>query len=1161
MMFMKRLFVLLCALASGGALCFGQQENVAPVLPAVSDNFIPPSPDVTQMLKYVDLPVTHSLGLVDISIPIYTVEGHEMELPISISYHASGIKLDDKAGCLGLGWTLNASGVVGREVKGIPDDAKPQFKIHMADELTRLYDDGTSKHYKAVDGAKEYIKGVVLGNADSYYDMYRYTYPGGGNGSFMIDKSGNPVMLCSGDDAVGVNLVVGANEGTVKSFQVQDPNGNTYLYDQIEMVHSYLRPLLDWTTGGNWNIGADYKVGSSWHLSKITSCNGLDSWTLYYDTPDAVWENMIEMYSLTYLRDGLKIYNVDPSNPMRQDIVSCELDPYFTVGRVNRSEMHRDYYDRKILSRMDCGHCSIEFEYERGYNPENPELESISIYDVNGNIIRKVEFQIGQFGNGERKLDAVRFIGSDGTVYDTYEFSYYDQSASMNRNAQDRFGYYNGKNSNTNLLYKCLFEEDAIIKYVAKGSSSVADYGITVGTGIIPPEDMQEVITDAVSVPFRDIKSEALNSMVAGPGQSSGGFGQEFEEVVTVYEIGREMAHKRDYSLEHAVTYSLQSVTTARGDKTVFKYGAPEWEYTDADTGEVEVISTGIRIDSIETYDRNGVLQRLRRFEYSDSGCTIDFNDISLKDYMSLDQNSVEVSTIMNGGLYNYTVTEAQYINIGTSVVLPGANPDNAKVFYNKVREIISDGTGDDAGRAVIDYVYDCDASVHKPTEISQIFNSTPTYARGTERISLPGTVTGFYYHASEENRDTTAYYKGVGNIRRYFMESPQEFGNLSSKTIYKTDADGRLVMTEQENTVYGKFCNVSGADSSGTVPVGLYVQKLTANMSVNEHAGVENQLVPKDKIRIENLPEDCLYFDVRQSVYTTRPLYTVKRSFNPSGNVEECRVYVYLDNGKYGKWPFSGEIPETPSVDFEELDMLSGCDALPQRVATLQPKGEIKFVNGDVYYNRYLYRDNYGQEEGVANDDMWRHVLLGMEARKNDGIVSAVYTKYGYVPIAGSTLLKMRKPVEKVAVLDGVVTSEAAILEYDQFGNPVHITQTGYPSTCYIWGYMGMYPVAVIENATYSEVRSALGASVLKEIGNSSTLSATHQIKLDALRNALPDAKITVYSHKPLVGVASVTDPSGRKTYYQYDGAGRLTAVRDEQGNIVEAYEYNKIN
>lgn len=58
------------------------------------------------------------------NIPLMEVDGY----PINISY-SSGIGMEDQASMVGLGWTLNAGGVINRAVRGIPDDFNGQDKI------------------------------------------------------------------------------------------------------------------------------------------------------------------------------------------------------------------------------------------------------------------------------------------------------------------------------------------------------------------------------------------------------------------------------------------------------------------------------------------------------------------------------------------------------------------------------------------------------------------------------------------------------------------------------------------------------------------------------------------------------------------------------------------------------------------------------------------------------------------------------------------------------------------------------------------------------------------------------------------------------------------------------------------------------------------------
>lgn len=81
-----------------------------------------PSANAASLGKYGDIPVSYHTGTPEISIPIYTVKQGSLSLPISLSYHSSGIRVSEVASWVGLGWSLNAGGVVTRTIHGGPDD-------------------------------------------------------------------------------------------------------------------------------------------------------------------------------------------------------------------------------------------------------------------------------------------------------------------------------------------------------------------------------------------------------------------------------------------------------------------------------------------------------------------------------------------------------------------------------------------------------------------------------------------------------------------------------------------------------------------------------------------------------------------------------------------------------------------------------------------------------------------------------------------------------------------------------------------------------------------------------------------------------------------------------------------------------------------------------
>ncbi|GAA4040561.1 hypothetical protein GCM10022409_28130 [Hymenobacter glaciei] len=64
--------------------------------------------------------------------------------------------------------------------------------------------------------------------------------------------------------------------------------------------------------------------------------------------------------------------------------------------------------------------------------------------------------------------------------------------------------------------------------------------------------------------------------------------------------------------------------------------------------------------------------------------------------------------------------------------------------------------------------------------------------------------------------------------------------------------------------------------------------------------------------------------------------------------------------------------------------------------------------------------------------------------------------------------------------------------------------------------------------------------------------------VLVDEVRLAPVGAQVTSYTHDPLVGVTSQTDPGGRTITFEYDALGRLVRTRDEQGRILSQQQYH---
>ena len=136
----------------------------------------------------------------------------------------------------------------------------------------------------------------------------------------------------------------------------------------------------------------------------------------------------------------------------------------------------------------------------------------------------------------------------------------------------------------------------------------------------------------------------------------------------------------------------------------------------------------------------------------------------------------------------------------------------------------------------------------------------------------------------------------------------------------------------------------------------------------------------------------------------------------------------------------------------------------------------------------------------------------------------------------------------------------------YDNKGNILQYSVKGKPVTV-IWGYGQTQPIAKIEGAAYNQVSAYVSAIIAaSDADNTQGTDQSEQAligALDILRNntALSAYQITTYTYNPLIGVTSITPPSGIREIYKYDSANRLESVKDVNGNLLKEYQYRYKN
>jgi hypothetical protein len=94
---------------------------IAQEAPNLSNN-TPGSAEVTAVAKSGSIPVNYFSGIPGISVPIFNYTKSGISANVSLDYFAGGVRVLEEATNTGLGWHINAGGVIARNLRGLPDD-------------------------------------------------------------------------------------------------------------------------------------------------------------------------------------------------------------------------------------------------------------------------------------------------------------------------------------------------------------------------------------------------------------------------------------------------------------------------------------------------------------------------------------------------------------------------------------------------------------------------------------------------------------------------------------------------------------------------------------------------------------------------------------------------------------------------------------------------------------------------------------------------------------------------------------------------------------------------------------------------------------------------------------------------------------------------------
>ena len=374
-------------------------------------------------------------GTAQFNIPLYQLKSNKLSVPISLNYSTNGVKVDQIASWVGMGWSLNAGGVITRMVRDRADEISDRMSFEgIVDQLDI---DPQLMERIIMDTDNEEI--------DTEPDLYSYNF-NGQNGKFIIDTDGFPRLIPHQDITLEV-----IGSGALRTFEITTKGGVKYYFGEKEQGAS-TNTSVEKTR--SQNSEAEGREGltdyyTAWYLTRIVHPTG-DVISFKYTHHTAQYDSGV-----------FQSYNRGVQNPNCSD---CSIGNYSTstteisVGMSYLTEINTNNILITFESSLRTGGIGFYAQYN---------LDAIKIIDKSNSIIGQIfNFNYDYSTNTVKRslksplttkrlfLSGLIETGTDITSPKEYSFSYNSINNLPSRLSfsQDHWGYYNGANNSDNFM-------------------------------------------------------------------------------------------------------------------------------------------------------------------------------------------------------------------------------------------------------------------------------------------------------------------------------------------------------------------------------------------------------------------------------------------------------------------------------------------------------------------------------------------------------------------------------------------------------------------------------------------------------------------------------------------------------------------------------------
>ncbi|QHS63211.1 RHS repeat domain-containing protein [Chitinophaga agri] len=1157
---------------SGGKITYGQQGKIPDPFAKLSA----PSPATAALVKFTDIPVSGFTGTPDINIPLYEISTAFVRLPVTLSYHASGITVEQEATNVGLGWALNAGGVLSRTVVGKVDNGTWQ-----TDRMNRQssFDISNPVDFRQAP--------LLLDNTiDGVPDLYMYNFAGY-SGKFIIADQLRQLPLTN-------TRITKISEN---EFHIITPDGNKYIFSAPEVSRNRSE------NSASFNIVA-------WYLTKILSADRTDSVLFSYaDT------RYVSGGGVSFTREFYKGASGDWNGPAESAQSSFE-----------------NLINGKQLVRIDFRQGSVTFNISWNTredlavmdNGAVPLVSSMVVKNNAGTILRTVNFRYGYFTNGapgadnkRLQLSAVYIHGGNST--DTlqaqrYHLGYNNMPLPAKSSlSQDHWGYYNGA-ENTTLIpsyTNCVNGPTPPDCYSCAGQPGTLNFpGADRNTkGAYASAGMLERITYPTGgyAAFEWEPHEVADYEAPVISYRN-------ERIGSTYVAANTTLFVKDSSTDFYVDPVLHpGGLCARIDGIMAVPGS-------AATDDALIDHAG---GSITLYKRTGrVAVASYSFSWSPAGAYNWSSNVKLE----AGQRYFLLTTVRHAGFSvraNMSANVRVTANTGKNKIVGGCRLKRT-VLYDPVAELSMVKT--------YNYRHPSDTALSSGT-----IRRPPLYVKNVQRFEQQGKGCDYFERSGIRLSSNSIASLGAGShvgytyVRESIGEGGangyiiynyenrlfnNEFnpgwrsGYLIAKTIY--NAQGSPVNRER---------NVYSTDSRGDTSfmastVDYYVKHPCANVLTYDraypaYASGKDWIFPSEWFHLDSTITDNYDIDVPSRVLTTAMalIYDNVRHLQVTKTIEKNAAG--LDVITSFRYPLDYVLPAgTLTAEAQAIrDMqTANIHALTETYKQQRTASGVLQLQGATYQS---YRSVASAAGPVILQD-----------KQYTGTVTVPAAPFAPSAVAGTGITK-----------SAVYYLRSAVNKYDACNNISEIEKEGGEVSAYIWDHKGTYLVAAFNNARLADVaytgfegdnkgnwryagmhtsdatavtgrnsyQLTAGAITSNALTASMTYTLSYWLKsttplfvagtvsgyplkgttlrgwtyfehkltgitvvtlsgnsqIDELRLYPAGGSVTTWSYDPLTGVTGSCSESNMITRYSYDQEGRLNVIRDQDGNILQQTEY----